>query len=309
MLKFQELTWPELEALDRSHTVVFVALSPLEEHGPHLPLGTDLYTGSAIAEAIARRLEQQHPQLTAVLLPAIPLGSGAIPYQGTIGAPARLVREALFRVGRALARDDFHFIIAVSGHLGLSHLAAMEAASRVISRRYGVSMVAPVASIWREMLRSQELAARFGKLDEPIVDEALKLLLRSHHGGALETSLMLHFHPELVSAGYRQLKRIEWWQLLRWRGWTRQHWPGYMGDPALARAEVGQVLVEMIAQSGADLAAQLVEGGAGALKGRPATGQILPRPALALAFLLSLAGLVSGLAGLRVWMGRRAEKR
>lgn len=309
MLKFQELTWPQLEALDRSRTVVFVALSPLEEHGPHLPLGTDLYTGSAIAETIARRLEQRSPQVTAVLLPTIPLGSGAIPYEGTLGVPARLVRETLFRVGKALARDGFRFVVAVSGHLGLSHLAAMEAASRAISRRYGISMVAPVTGLWRGLLRDEQLAARFAALDEPIVGEALRLLLRSHHGGALETSLMLYLHPELVGAGYRQLKRIEWWQLARWRGWAREHWPGYMGDPALARAEVGQVMVEMIAQSGAELTAQLVEGKAGTLKGGAITSQLLTRPTLVLPLVLSLAGVVCGLVGLRFWMGRRAEKR
>jgi creatinine amidohydrolase len=307
VLKFAELTWPELEALDRSLTVVFVALSPLEEHGPHLPLGTDLYTGSAIAEAIALRLEQQCPQITTLLLPAIPFGSGVIPYQGTIGAPSRLVRAALARAGGALARDGFRFIIAVSGHLGPSHLSAMEAASRAVSRRYGVNMVAPVASIWRRLLRSQELSARFAGLDEPIIGEALKLLLRSHHGGALETALMLHLHPELVKTRYRHLKRIDWWHLVRWRGWTREHWPGYMGDPALARAEVGQVMVEMIAQLGAELAAQLVEGKAGVLKGASATRRNMSGPRVVTALLLVLASLASGLVGLRFWMGRRGH--
>lgn len=308
MLKFEELTWPELEALDRVHTVVFVILSPLEEHGPHLPLGTDLFTGRGIAEAIALRLEQHYPQITCVLLPAIPLGSGAIPYLGTIGAPVRLVRQALFQAGQALARDGFRSIIAVSGHLGLSHLSAMEAASKAVSRRCGVRMVAPVASIWHRLLHSKELGARLAGLEKPIIGQALKLLLRAHHSGSMETSLMLHLHPELVKMDYQHLKRVDWWHLVRWRGWTREHWPGYVGDPALARADVGQVMVEMMAQLGADLAAQMVEEQAQALQASPATSRKEPRPKVAASLFLIFAGLVSGLAGLLFWRGRRGHQ-
>ncbi|HEY7127072.1 MAG TPA: creatininase family protein [Ktedonobacterales bacterium] len=307
MLHFEELTWPELEALDRVHTVVFVVLSPLEEHGPHLPLGTDLYTGRGIAEAIALRLEQHYPQVTCVLLPAIPLGSGAIPYLGTIGTPVRLVRQALFQAGKALARDGFHCIIAVSGHLGLSHLSAMEAASKAVSRRYGITMVAPVAGIWHRLLHSKELGARFSGLNEPIVGQALKLLLRAHHSGSMETSLMLHLHPELVNINYQHLKRVDWWHLVRWRGWTRAHWPGYVGDPTLARADVGQVMVEMMAQLGADLAARMVEEQVQARQAAPLTSRNVLRPKVAASLLLIFAGLASGVAGLLFWKGRRGH--
>lgn len=80
MLKLEELTWPELEALDRAHTVIFVSISPIEEHGPHLPLGTDLYTCQALTEATAAQVEAQCPGFTAVLAPLLPIGSGTVPY-------------------------------------------------------------------------------------------------------------------------------------------------------------------------------------------------------------------------------------
>ncbi len=41
MIKFEELNWKELDEFDREKTVFFLPISPMEEHGPHLPLGTD----------------------------------------------------------------------------------------------------------------------------------------------------------------------------------------------------------------------------------------------------------------------------
>lgn len=261
MLKLEELSWPQLEALDRTRTVIFVPISPIEEHGPHLPLGTDLYTCCALAEAIAAQLEKQRPQIIPILAPPLPLGSGTIPYLGTIGVPPRLVREVLMRVGGAFARDGFRVIVAVSGHLGLSHMLAMETAAQRVSRRYGVTMIAPVASVWRKAVQSQALVEACAALPEPITGAALKSLLHSHHSGALETSLMLYIHPELVHPEFGRLARVRLRQFARWRSWTRENWPGYMGDPAQARADFGGLMLTTIATLGADLVARLVAGG------------------------------------------------
>jgi len=310
VLKLEELSWPELEALDRGRAVIFVPVSPIEEHGPHLPLGTDMYTCLALAEAIALRLEEQHPGVNTVLAPPLPLGSGTIPYLGTIRTPPRLVRQVLVRVGRAFARDGFPVIVAISGHLGLSHILAMEAASRKVSRRYGVRMIAPVASVWRQAVQSQELKAACAALPEPITGPALAALLRGHHGGALETSLMLHVHPELVHPAFRNLARVRIRHFARWRSWTRERWPGYVGDPAMARADFGHVMLTTIAALGADLIARVMAGDA------LADGEVMPltgwleRLTLRAGLALGAVGLAGGLASfwLRVWrQGRRTK--
>jgi creatinine amidohydrolase len=303
VLKLEELSWPQLEALDRAHTVIFVPVSPLEEHGPHLPLGTDMYTCCALAEALAAQVEARCPDVTAVLLPITPLGSGTVPYLGTIGSPPRLVRDVLMQVGRAFARDGFRFIVAISGHLGMSHLLAMETAARKVSRRYGVSMIAPVASVWRNALRDGALAEQCAALDEPIVGKALDILLQGHHAGALETSLMLHVRPDLVQPEYQRLRPIGKLQFAHWRGWTREHWAGYVGAPALARADFGQIMLATIAAQGADLVARMVRGE------RPAFGEVFPltrdmgRAALRGSLILGAVGAAGALAS--VWVRLR----
>ena len=53
IIKFEELNWKQIEQLDKNKTIFFLPISPLEEHGPHLPVGTDLLTvRDAATEAI-----------------------------------------------------------------------------------------------------------------------------------------------------------------------------------------------------------------------------------------------------------------
>ena len=260
MFKLEELSWPQLEALDRSHTVIFIPISPVEEHGPHLPLGTDMYTCLGFIEAIAARLEQQHPELTTVLVPITPLGSGTAPYLGSIGVPPRMVQDVLLRMGRAFARDGFRYIVTISGHLALSQLMTMERTAHKISKRYGIQMIALGASVFRSALRSPELLQACAELSEPISKVTLESLARTHHAGALETSLMLHLRSDLVQPEFRQLEPLSPWRFVRWRGWTREHWPGYIGEPAQARADLGRAVLAAAAERGADLVARVVSG-------------------------------------------------
>jgi creatinine amidohydrolase len=303
----EELTWPQLEALDRARTVVFVPISPVEEHGPHLPLGTDMYTCRALITALALRLEERNPDVATVLAPLVPIGSSTVPYLGSIGSPPRLVREVLLRMGRAFARDGFRYIVAVSGHMGLSHLLSMEQAARAVSRRYGVHMIAPVAVVWRGALRDAALLEQCAALPEPITGKTLDILLKGHHAGALETSLMLHLHPDLVQPEYQHLRRIRPAQLVRWRGWTRERWAGYMGAPALARADFGQVFLATVATLGADLVARMVKSTG------PISDEVFPltrevgRIALRGSLLLGVLSTAGGLAGFWLRVQRRGK--
>ena len=52
---------PAVDALDRARTLIVVTVSPLEEHGPHLPLGVDAFTARHFAQAIAERVVGGRP--------------------------------------------------------------------------------------------------------------------------------------------------------------------------------------------------------------------------------------------------------
>ena len=72
--RLEELSSPALDALDRERTVIILSVSPLEQHGPHLPLGVDAFTARQFAESVAERLTATRPGWAAVLAPPLYLG-------------------------------------------------------------------------------------------------------------------------------------------------------------------------------------------------------------------------------------------
>lgn len=62
-LKLAHLTWPEAEALrERDDVIGLIPTGSLEQHGPHLPLGTDFLAAEALADAIAERSKETRPK-------------------------------------------------------------------------------------------------------------------------------------------------------------------------------------------------------------------------------------------------------
>lgn len=263
MHDYETLTWPELDALNRARTVIFIPFSPLEEHGPHLPIGTDLMMARHFAITIAQRVEEQRPDLTALLLPSIPLGAGTVPMRGSINIASDLVYDVARQVGAAFIRDGFRHIIFVNGHLSAFHLIALENAAAWLSRHYHAFVVAPSAHLALAMIRQGTLATAIGDRIDP---QALKELQRTAHAGMLETSVMLALRPQLVRRLFTQLPSQSRSAMLRWRGRTPAGWQGYIGDPALADAEWGKLAIVALADTGAELVLSLIAGDAQAAR-------------------------------------------
>ncbi len=258
MLHVEKITWPDLNALDREHTVVFIPFSPLEEHGPHLPIGTDLFVACHFAESIARRIETQRPDMTALLVPPVPLGAGTIPMQGSVNIPADLVFDVARKMGAAFARDGFRYIVFTNGHMGAWHLLALENAARAVSRRYRVHAIAPSASLMRDFILRRLLAPAF---NGDMAKEDQIEFFNANHGGMLETSVMMAIHPEMVKSNYTHLPRLARAAMLNWRGRQSTAWAGYMGDPARAMAIWGEITIDRVADAGAELILRVVDRG------------------------------------------------
>ena len=111
----EELSTTSLDALDRGRTLVILTVSPLEEHGPHLPLGVDAITARHFATEIAGRLVATRPGWSAVLAPTLHLGSFTFDAPGTVTVRQRVVRDAVVDYGLSLARAGFRFIVVSNG--------------------------------------------------------------------------------------------------------------------------------------------------------------------------------------------------
>ena len=110
VLRLEEISAPALDALDRARTLVIVPVSPLEQHGPHLPVGVDYLAARHFAEAIGERIAARRPGWTVLLSPTLPLGSFAFEAVGTIGVRQRVVRDAVvgLRPGAGAGRVPLH---------------------------------------------------------------------------------------------------------------------------------------------------------------------------------------------------------
>src|SRR2546422_8999611 len=92
--RLAELSFPQVDALDRDRTVVLFAVSPLEEHGPHLPIGTDLFHAEYFNEELAKRIIEAKPGWTVLIGPSLPIGASAFDHPSTLLSRTRTVHNA-----------------------------------------------------------------------------------------------------------------------------------------------------------------------------------------------------------------------
>lgn len=248
-----EMRFPEIaEAAKRGASIVW-ALGVIEEHGPHLPLGTDVYAPSAILRrAKALLLERQ---VETLILPPFYWGvnqvTGAFP--GSVDIRPELMVEVIVDVCRSMKKDGFQRVFCLSGHGDASHNRAIfdGVTKGRVATEIDMSMLIPPIMLDRLQLDAKDpRVTRYEPEDEPQPQYA------DVHAGATETSVMLAVAPELVRSDIvAQLEptRFDRADLAEWRKGQQvaaAKTPlGYLGDPASATVERGFRRVESQARA------------------------------------------------------------
>ena len=245
------MNWKEIDRLPRDKTVFFLPISPMEEHGPHLPVGTDFLTARDTAKDAIIALEELDKDIKGVLLPAIPLGfcEFNIDFPGTISVSSRVVREVIKSFGTALSNHGFQMMVICTYHMALSHLKGIYQGIRYLQRKYQMKVCEP----WAPLFYSDEVEKREPKLGFDTKKEV--------HGGFRETSMMKYQYPYLVDPGYQKLQSI--YRNLsspKMIGKTFKQLglkDGYVGSPARADADYGrwfyQLTVDTYVKAALDL--------------------------------------------------------
>jgi creatinine amidohydrolase len=260
--RLEELSSPALDALDRARTVVVLTVSPLEQHGPHLPLGVDAFTARHLAEAVGERLVAARPGWQVVLAPPLYLGSFAFESVGTVSVRQRAVRDVVTDYGDSLARAGFRYILVSNGHGGPGHLVALEEAAAAVSRRHGVMMASFTGHLAWQFLRGRYLERLEAALGRPLSSEERAAFTEDAHAGWWETSVMLWLRPELVDGGYRDLPPARYPLVAR----LRPNYPlrdggqGYVGHPALADPAFAKATLEVLVAEGLRVVDGLLDG-------------------------------------------------
>jgi creatinine amidohydrolase len=165
-----EMTWPEAqEAFRRTHVAV-VPLGSIEQHGPHLPLGTDWLVADSLARLVAARAD-------VVVTPTLPIGYADYhsDFPGTLSVPTEVLRDYITSVVGYLLRYGVTHILFLNGHGG--NLAALNEVMSWLREEGVVSATA----MWWEICGGLNPA----------------WALRGH-GDVVETSLALAICPDLV---------------------------------------------------------------------------------------------------------------
>ena len=303
------MSTPALDALDRARTVILLVVSPLEEHGPHLPLGVDAFAARHFAESMADRLVASRPGWTAVLAPTLHLGSFTFHATGTVTVRQRVVRDAVADYGDSLARAGFRYIFVANGHGGPGHLTALEEASAIVSRRHRITMASLTGYMAWEFLRGRYLPKIETALGRPLTAGERQAFAEDAHGGWWETSLMLMLRPELVDDGFRDLPPARYRMVER----VVPNYPlrgggqGYVGHPALGDPAFAKAASEVLLTEAMALVDELLDGRARAADRRSPFFAI---PLFRTNFWrgVTAAGLVAA-AGVGAWLGSRSKTR
>lgn len=260
--RLEELSTSALEALDRARALAIITVSPLEEHGPHLPLGVDAFTARHFAELIAERVVAERPGWSAVLAPTLYLGSFTFEAAGTVSVRQRVVRDVVIDYGEALARAGFRHLLIANGHAGPTHLTALDEAAAIVSRRHGVIMASLSGHLAWGFRNGRFLDAVDRALGRPLTGAERQAFAEDAHGGWWETSMMLMLRPDLVDGGYRNLPPATYSLPTR----LRHNYPlrdgghGYVGHPALADVAFARATTTALVEASLELVDGLLDG-------------------------------------------------
>ncbi len=276
--QWQYLTGADFKAMDRKNTVVMVTCSPLEVHGPHLPVITDNHEAECISVRTMEILSERNPNLEFVHLPPIYVAADVVPQPGSVAFRTSTIVRVLEDMGRSLAAQGFEHIWVASFHGGPRHFVAIEEACHRVNRRHNTKMVSAF-SLLINLLTG-------GNTDVADVVEGMGGITRADlegdtHGGAVETSMMLHLLGEYVDKAYEALPRRTVNTVLEegghkpltsgkpslgelFRGFKHklkfyETWT-YSGKPAVASAEAGQEMLEAFANHTANALEEVWKG-------------------------------------------------
>ncbi len=281
LVRWETLTKRAFDTLDRERTVVLVTASPLEVHGPHLPLGADALEGEGLAERTLRFLPRDHQNRIFLKLPFIYAASDAVPQPGSLSFRPSTTIRVLEDLGRSLAGQGFRHVLVSNFHGSPRHFLAIETACHRVSKERGINMV-PIFSLMISRLNGggSELVDVLGHLPGIRRED----LVGDTHGGLVETSQLLALHPDWVDPDYKHLPRrtVDLWLEERGekppaiqrgkRAGIRQMVGAfkagirffseetYSGAPGSASAELGDRILDLLATETAQAVGEILDG-------------------------------------------------
>jgi len=243
MTTYRRIWWGDFpttafESLDAEATIAVLPVAAIEQHGPHLPVSTDTSIMQGMLETVIP-LVPAGLDIRILPIQAVGKSNEHLHAPGTLTLPPATLIDAWSELGASIARTGIRKLLVVNSHGGNEEI--MGIATRELRVRF-------------QMMAVKTSWMRFGFPDGLYPDSENRYGI---HGGDAETSLMLHFRPELVDMAKAQdfrsnVEKAEAsFDLMRQTGTHAYAWiasdlnpHGVVGNAARATAERGRLTAE-----------------------------------------------------------------
>jgi creatinine amidohydrolase len=239
-----DLAWPEVQnRIDNGCKIAILPFGHTEQHGPHLPFGSDTYFISAVTKAGAELANKEASRPIALVFPTLPFGNGGKFANGELRLSPSTFNAVVTDLMKELEAQGFPKIVLASGHGSNGSVLSTGSSEAfwqgVKADVYTVSPFAFMRNAIKEVLESDDYG----------------------HACEIETSTSLHLFPELVKLENvtTDKEQPEFWTAYDTveavRNGTVSHFypeprqvtdemPGYVGQAKMATKEKGKKLVD-----------------------------------------------------------------
>lgn len=236
---YTDLRWPEIQACAESGAIILLPVGQVEEHGPHLPVGTDCHISTAVAEAVAKEASREFPVLVLPTLWTGYSGRDLFNWPGTLSLPPEVMIAVLENICVSLNRSGFKKVVVLNSHghhIGIARVAARKVADRCDS-------VVVLTDTWKMGADAVAEVRQSGPGG-------------CCHAGEYETSLALYFKKRVDMSAAKDEKVVSHSEFVNadmfgpgskvfWSTWRYQKSEtGTYGCPTCATAEKGKIIFD-----------------------------------------------------------------
>lgn len=253
-----DMSYPQIEAAIRKHAAVLLPVSVMEEHGPHLCTGTDMYLTGVVCRKIRETLmEQGH---NTVIAPPVYWGVNSITdgFTGSFTIRRETAQSLLKEIMEDLAGWGFQNIFLISFHGDFRHMDMLAQTTVEMDLKNCQVYYLADHSVFQQ-LGYAPLPACLLPVTLPLDTAALEASCIDIHAGAMETSWMALEYGNLVDtecAGILKATQLKMSDMKNWiRGGdcAKQLTPlGYCGNPANIQLDKIQQIEQAVVRAYAD---------------------------------------------------------
>ncbi|HEX3047357.1 MAG TPA: creatininase family protein [Bacillota bacterium] len=238
-----DMTWVDIEKASTKGAIVLFPLGVIEEHGPHLCLGTDIYLSYNRCKQIKKKLDTMG--IKALVTPPYYWGVNNITggFPGSFTVRKETLKNIIYDLLACLHRWGFKNIFCFYGHGDTDHVMPILESIRESRNDHQINarMVVEDINLKRFKLSGNEeyILSLNPSPSLPESDSGQVPIIFDIHAGSFETAAMNHYFPRLVKVKIAKTLKstdLNWRNVRLWsKGWdeAKKITPlGYVGDPA-----------------------------------------------------------------------------